>query len=617
MAVIKRWYKLLELFSKQRIITMEELKNSTNLSTQTLKNSITLLNEQISGIAQIEQEGSHYSLSIADNKAFELVLEGKLKEDSDFNSSDKRIAYIIKRLFFSDVHILIDDLSEELEVSRGTVNKDLHMVKKLAGEFNIMIEGTPNKGIRIKGGELEQRLLFIYFSYDYFPLKELAQNVLYQLEECANYFHLDKRTGFLLKKAAAVTLHRIRTNHGLREPIPHYSNVQKNSDEAEHLLCQIELDYKITMGRNDEDFLLFPININNISHVENKNKDLENIFNLMMHQIHQTLIVELDDVQIYQEIRNHLLFMINRIIFRFYPNELFYDEIKENYPFAYELASTGAKELQRLLECSISKAEISYLAIYFELALRQHQKDFSVKKIAVVCPSGKGTAALIRRQLKKVIGPEIEIEQYTERMYEQQHLEDTFAVFSTVPLKKVNPAVPVIQMKHLFDDDWLLNVWSRTKKEHRQNFNFVDAYYQKLDSSISYQENLSGLLEKIAEDSIAGEQFVQRVLAREKERSTIFDYGVAFPHAILPDSNRILICLGTFNKPVSTADGEIEIVILVGIPEQLNKKSESELLELYNEIFRFASEKKSRRRILSIEDTNEFRNIIQRKELFL
>ena len=52
---------------------------------------------------------------------FDEIMQGKLKTASDFNSASKRIAYLLNRLIETEDFLRMDDLSEEVGVSRGTV----------------------------------------------------------------------------------------------------------------------------------------------------------------------------------------------------------------------------------------------------------------------------------------------------------------------------------------------------------------------------------------------------------------------------------------------------------------------------------------------------------------
>ena len=71
------------------------------------------------------------------------------------------------------------------------------------------------------------------------------------------------------------------------------------------------------------------------------------------------------------------------------------------------------------------------------------------KQIAVVCTTGRGTAAMIIRNLRRILGNDVDITQYSEEDFNLDLNQDYFAIFTTVPLKYKDSKSPVIQVNHL------------------------------------------------------------------------------------------------------------------------------------------------------------------------
>ena len=148
------------------------------------------MKEELAGIAKIIQKNKHFELEIYDFDFFDEIMQGKLKTARDFNSASKRIAYLLNRLIETEDFLRMDDLSEEVGVSRGTVVKDLKTLKEMINDFDEKITGTPNKGLRIIGDELELRLLLFYFVSPYFSETKTEQ----VLEEKQAIKHFQKKT---------------------------------------------------------------------------------------------------------------------------------------------------------------------------------------------------------------------------------------------------------------------------------------------------------------------------------------------------------------------------------------------------------------------------------------
>lgn len=176
-ALVNRWYDILETLVIQNQITFDDLRKRLQISPQTLTKSIEQLNTVLDGDIEIIQQNNLIELAVYDYARFETILTGSLRKASDFNSASKRVAYILKRLLEATSPIIIDDLAEELAVSRSTINKDLKTAKMIAGDYQVSIKGIPNRGIQIYGAEMQLRLLFIHHVYNYFDpeiLKKIA-----------------------------------------------------------------------------------------------------------------------------------------------------------------------------------------------------------------------------------------------------------------------------------------------------------------------------------------------------------------------------------------------------------------------------------------------------------
>lgn len=114
MALVNRWYQVLQHFITQDRLTLEELELITNTTSQTVKKTIQLLNEQMEHVGKIVEVSGVYQLKVIDSKQFEVVMNGSLKQQMDFNSSSKRMAVLIDCFMKRQDYVMIDDLSELL-----------------------------------------------------------------------------------------------------------------------------------------------------------------------------------------------------------------------------------------------------------------------------------------------------------------------------------------------------------------------------------------------------------------------------------------------------------------------------------------------------------------------
>lgn len=612
MTLVNRWYQILQHFITHDQLTIAELKKITQTSTQTVKKTIASLNDQLEHIARITEKKQVYTLEIIDTTQFDSVMGGSLKQETDFNSGLKRIAFLIDYFCqHDDQYVVIDELAEQLEVSRSTVNKDLRQLKQLMESYKLSLTGTPNKGLILHGDESDIRMLYLYHAFDYLPQSVLPKAILQVIQQVGLEKKLDIQTIGVLKKVITITLKRIQQKKPMTEAIPYYCNYFASDPELEELLITIETTCSVTLSHYDWDFLCFPLNSFNTNLLKLKSLDDQvayKLFKLMLDRIHQTMIFTLDEVVLYQKMQTHFMFLINRLIFRVQNIDIFGDEFKKKHAFAYELAEIGITALAEELKKPVLKNEISYLAVYFELMLKADPQN-KMKEIAVVCNTGKGTALMIKRQLASVLGPNIQISHYSEEEYETKDLDRYFAVFTTIPLSHTKVTTSVIKLTDLFNDNWLLSEWKKITAQKAMAFTQFNFEFFHFEQQKSYHESLLVMLDELKLKKLITEDFVTYILKKAQEKSAVIENGIAFPHGINQASRDVIVAIGSYDNPNSE---EIEIIFLVAIPAELSIEVEDELMRFYDTMFAIAASQPLRRALKLVKSKSEYQKLSTR-----
>ena len=77
-----------------------------------------------------------------------------------------RIAYILDSLLSNDGYIKIDELGDELFISRSSVVRDLKEVRNQLARFNLTIYSKPSFGIKVVGLEKDIRNAVVELKYN-------------------------------------------------------------------------------------------------------------------------------------------------------------------------------------------------------------------------------------------------------------------------------------------------------------------------------------------------------------------------------------------------------------------------------------------------------------------
>lgn len=220
MAIINRWYQILKIMDNYQSLKQKELANLLKISPQTLSKNIYLLNNELEEIASINSDNAVYTLDVFDVSEYEKILAGKLKRESDFNSTTKRMADILKRLIGTETMVTIDQLSEEMMVSRGTVSNNISSLRKIISDYKVEIIGKTNNGLVITGDELDVRLVYINYVMEYFPLELIPESFEDDLTTYLSNHDVPAHITRLLINVIEVSILRIKNSHLLNNINP-------------------------------------------------------------------------------------------------------------------------------------------------------------------------------------------------------------------------------------------------------------------------------------------------------------------------------------------------------------------------------------------------------------
>lgn len=615
MGLVNRWYSIMNILENSPSISEQELMERLNIGQKTLKKSVQLLNKELSGIAQIYVEDEHYLLKVIDLEHYEGILSGKLKEESDFNSISKRVAFIFKEMAESKEPMLIDDLAESLSVSRGTVSNDMNRLRELIEPYNLQIIGKPNTGLEVKGSEYELRLAYIEIVLDYFRLQHVTEPIKDALLDKVNQLGAPEKSFDLLLRVIETTFIRLNNQNFINERFPYYQNFLKGSEFFEELIVFIEIEYNITLNDFERDFISYPLNIYNQGNESDKQYDfhfVEQIFETAFSEVQEVFAIKINKDQLYKEARLHLIYLINRLAMNVKSQDIFINEVFSKYPLSHAVSEIFGEIIAKEMGVSLPEVEINYLSLYFEMIINQIGQAEN-KEIAIVYNTGHGTAAIIKTQIKNILGGSVKITSYAQNDVDVEVLNQYFAIFSTVPLRRKNLNVPIIQISTIFDDFYVRQEWEKAKQQKMIDFEQIQFVAEKLDSTKPYKGNLTAMIDTLTEKNYVDAEFKQNILEREKMKSTVFDNGIALPHAVNKKTDKLVISLGQFEKPIELLDKKVELVFMIGIPEGISVEAENTLVKVYEFIFMTATNDHLKKELLHVETVEQVKRIVSKE----
>lgn len=148
--------------------TSESLSNFVHSSIRTIKSDISILNKMLSneGICAIEvnkSEGYTFIiLDIDEFSSFKDVIKSKYSfyRRRNIEKMTRRI-YILQRILSSEEGVKLENLAEELYLSKSAIREDMAWVVSFCESYDVELISKPYEGYRYEGTEYNIRFLMV------------------------------------------------------------------------------------------------------------------------------------------------------------------------------------------------------------------------------------------------------------------------------------------------------------------------------------------------------------------------------------------------------------------------------------------------------------------------
>ncbi|MDI9209511.1 BglG family transcription antiterminator [Clostridium butyricum] len=643
----RKLYDVLEILLSNKKVFLDTFSEEMEVSTRSIRNYIKQLQQQIDkSILEITKENSGaYSIIIHDNEELNMILNAnKVSSKCQLNDPDERVYYLLERLADLDDFIVIDDLVSELYVGRSTLIKDLKKVDNKLKEYGLVLKRKTNMGIKLKGSEMNIRLFMTDYLYEtkeeaykvIINNIELKSEIIKELEETI-IIYLQRSncqiTNELINnlfKAILIMISRVKKNK-IVTSVPTQYKIMDSTYEyktAVGLIDIIRKKLKIDINESEAYFISIQLIgrgapvchdlLTNINITENIIQLRKEICGRILECTGLNLM---EDEQILESLDYHLYYAINRIALNIKYKNPMLKEIKEKYKLPYEVAKIAAVVLEEKHNICVSEDEIGYIALHFGAYIEKSEKNFlKIKKAAIICSTGLGTAKLLNVKLKKLLDENIEFNTFSDMDFTEEIAENYDMVFTTVDLN-IKLDIPMVKLNSIFEEDELkkeIESQVMLKKIARNKISTEGRYILKnlinknliyyLDKK-TFDENLLNMLDKITDRKIVSKDFKGKVIERERKASTMLGGLIALPHAVDVNVKEVVICYGVLDEIKVVNGKEAGLIVLMIIPSD-SQNCQNMIVKTYEQIIELANNKNIVRKLIKSKNYEEFKSIL-------
>ncbi|SCK02227.1 Probable licABCH operon regulator [uncultured Clostridium sp.] len=622
----KRQTNILEIILKNTSgITGSNIGEKLSVSSRTIRNDISQINSLLSN-DNISVSSSHKSGYFLKNEYIDKlkeILNNEKGLNSDYHLDDHRDFVILGKILFEGKQNIYD-LSEILFVSTRTVYKVIKgLQESMANKYFFNGIKYEKEYVFIEASEEEiRKLLFKIVSISVFKktisLKEvqIIFDDNFSLEEL-NFICNKVKKCFIDKKnfvdeeyiiilSWLIYIAQIRTSNGFLNK----QSTIKLTDRVSLQTIDDLLKAGINLNENDVKAVYKFLWTKKLTSENKISETTKIIFEDFIAKIKERYHVDLGDNDNFLEnLLEYMEYMLRRIESEYQFVNAIKGEIKNRYPFAYEISMLIVDIVYKYFNKYPVDDEVANIAIYLEPLLH----NFNYKtKLLMITDSRVGINGLIQRWINDNFYNKVEIigKVSLNELKNYETIDEAEVIVSPINIEK-EVKVPTCVIESIPDNN---DIQRLKQLMHRVNVGnkFEDIIKKYFDESlIDIYDDEYSLHEVIVKQAkkfkelgyISNEKkFVDDVLAREREYPTVIGESVMLPRPIRFFSEKILISVVLLKKPIYYKEKNIRILFL----STQAQKASYDLNFLFELFKRVALNKCILRSLIDLEDKSEF-----------
>lgn len=563
-------YRIIRTLIENGPTTTDELAYLEDVGNRTIENRIKDLAEILEDTADINKHGNTYSLAIHKYDEFLKIETRFLKGALDLNDPSVREMTIINSLLNKKDYVSIDQISDEVGLDKRVINHTLTSLKERLGYYTASIDNKRGMGLRIDFQNEIFSLLLLKNIYQA-NRRYLDSDAFKQNKALIEATLLDPK--IITKIALNLTaFETIRKNRGkIIDPIPNFIPMwDANNQDLKKLISSITDKYN-DLSKSELEFILYPLNLYKNQYLDSK--IIEQVFlsnkQVIQGSLNKSLVhYRLNADIVYERIKWHVLFLINRTILHEQVTGVLPKNISEKYPVAFEFALSLAHLIEEKYNVKVNINEINYLVLYFEMAIEKlvDKRQDTATSLAVIGNYRSSVKKFIVTQLENIF-PNSNVDIVDKK--DDLSANKNYLFILSKKLFRYD-SVPVFNINVLFREDALNIIAVIALIERYIEENKVTVIRHDLQVK-SYYGLVKELVDLLVSDGQLTADFYERWTKREKKSNNVISNGIAIPHAV--DSSgkpRVLLSFGIVKQRVTYNKTRLKLIFLIGIPAKLD-----------------------------------------------
>lgn len=616
------------LLSSNNYISTYEIATLTGITRRSVR-------VEISNVKNILNE-YHISLDSKPNKGYlikektpEMIHTLQMLIDENENVLDAvlpdlpedRANYILKTLAQTDKYIKLDDIADQLLVSRATIANDLITVKKHLSHFNLSIMQKPNYGIKLIRKESERRKALADTIFRDMNEREIYYDFLdtyldssdYKIIEIIrnNNIHLSDLSLVDILINYSISIARNMAGHPLDTVFEDFELIQNTNEyKAALQLSQLAKEcYNVTL--NESEILFFTIMMICKASTQNKIYYEDSVTSKLTHEIlddiYKSTLIHIDS-KYYERLSLYIQTSLLRQKYQEKIRNPLFDKIQDDMPFALYLTRIVSKKIKDYTNIPLSRSEITAFTIFFNNIITEHT-DHRKKVLLINCMGNFASNYNINMLEKELLNDLVVHKCISYSELPNENIKNYDLIISNAPIHK-SYDIPIINTSYIMTMDDIIFIKSKlTYFFNEENLVYyfhpelfehsVSAKTKKGISTVLYQTLCK--IYPLMKSSVKANFTNKNKYSLHSFNNSIGLLKLNTP--INSNTNNIIL---TFKEPVNYDDHEFQVLIVFSSYDQNNIMYDT----LYNTLKKISEDNTLVESLIKCESYTEFLSIL-------
>ncbi len=600
----ERQERLLELLAEEDgWMTSRKLAQLLKVTDRTIRSDVDAVNKQQGriGIESNVRKGYRAVKRQEEGTAsLEVSASGTSRTADIPQTPGARCIYMIQRLLFENRELNLTRLQSQLYVSEYSIHNDIKRIRKMIEPYTglklvrnlecislIGDEHVKRKFYRdLLVAEVQEnflnlnRLAHLYKNFDLIEVKDIFVRVLEEYD-----YSIHESMFPMLIVHAGTSIERISACHyvqmeeaypGLEETIEYQIAGEFFDRIAKRLHIQVKegevgMFALVIMGRRASNYASDHIKLgerwlNTKRLVDGSLVRIKDVFGVDYR----------DDEDLMAGLKMHIHSLIERARSQMVLEDIFLDEIKQNYPLVFEMGLCITGYLEEELGIAVADMESGFLALHLGAA---SERLNSVRKYRamMIMPYNQTFFDMCEKRIMEMFRERMEVVKRCS-YFEEAEVNRTAPdlILTTTPIDHTLNILTV-PVSVFVDPETEARILEALNKLDKNRFRLEFAshighlvrreHYHNSLTCQTPQEVIRHLCSKLEQEGVVDNKFLDSVLQRERMSPTSFANALAIPHALRAYASRSTIAVARLSQPMRWGGFDVSLVMLFAINE--------------------------------------------------